>query len=1006
MSFNTGSRVSLKSDPSTKGSITYSQRFGQTTIHQIAFDDGTHGTHNEDELMNEIRVHSSWDLLYYGSFTDAEAFSISNTTYKITNKLTNTISALKASRTIFKPYQYKPLIKFLKSDNQRILVADEVGLGKTIEAGHILLEMSLRGEVKNVLVVCKKSLVSKWHTELKGKFNYQFKTPETTSEFKKAIQEDSAFHRKTYKAIVNYEKLRSEKIVKTLEETGYGFDLVIIDEAQTIRNTDTKTHVGVKKILDFSNMVIMLSATPVMTEIRNLHSLVKLLDETFEDYSTFNYAISLNKPFIKALNELNKRVEPEQIFKELSDTRIEYGITLYTGEVQSKTFTTIGELYENDLLYLYLKELCASKKSRESVAKIQDVLYSFNAFNQFYTRTRKRDVLDKDQRILREPKTLKVTLSAEEKDLYQSVIEFYEDDPEMILAMITKKRMVTSCMPAFQKNNPNMGSARKIKVDSKFNALQQIIDEVVIQASKKLIIFSFFTGTLDYLEEQLERQKIRTAVIHGKRQERDKVLHDFQFVDDIKVLLTSEVGSEGIDLQFCDAIVNYDLPWNPMVVEQRIGRIDRVGQKSSVINIYNLIYKDSIEEQIHDRLYERIDLFRHSIGDLEAILGDGEDFHNQMADLENKLYKTHLTDQQRTELIDQAAQAIEYERLTLKQIESELKDAFANDLHLEEEISLINKERRYVTSDEIKRYVHFLTKTELSSLQFEDKSELEFRVSWRPSDNQLLFKFIENNISKLEEQPELHVMYGQFKARHYEATGILFTIDQLAAFNDKSLEFITPYHPLIDAAKNYFVSKGIDKNQCYYYTLDASKFGYLNPQGQYVLCTFNLNTTKASLGKKPSTYSEQRHILFNVTDDIKIANNQLKSEILALSQEETQPFPVKNISFEGNKEVFDTLKGMYMIENMKIKNEYLIETSRRFDSEVNRRYNTQKDLLLKRIDRAKMQLLESDDRMRPIREKNLREEQEKLEVLESNYQYRTPLVVKDNLVSISLILVE
>src|SRR5690606_4642744 len=136
----------------------------------------------------------------FGSFLD---FSKINTSFKIQNTSNNTISSLKASNTIFKAYQFKPLLKFLNSENRRILVADEVGLGKTIEAGHIMLELMARHELRNALIVCPKSLQEKWQTELQEKFNFQFKIYDSTKELISDIKERSG----TIKAIVNYEKI-------------------------------------------------------------------------------------------------------------------------------------------------------------------------------------------------------------------------------------------------------------------------------------------------------------------------------------------------------------------------------------------------------------------------------------------------------------------------------------------------------------------------------------------------------------------------------------------------------------------------------------------------------------------------------------------------------------------------------------------------------------------------------------------------------------------------------
>ena len=211
------------------------------------------------------------------------------------------------------PYQYKPLLKFLQSDTKRILVADEVGLGKTIEAGHIILELLVRGNLSNALIICKNSLKEKWKSELKNKFNLDFISFDKGRDLKQVIEQDANNGSKTARIISNYEALRTKSFVELIETTGYGFDLVVMDEAQFIRNQSTQTFKAIEKILDYSNSVVMLTATPIMTEVGNLHSLLKLLDPSFEERVDFDQAINQNRPFVKALNQVNNRVPFEEI---------------------------------------------------------------------------------------------------------------------------------------------------------------------------------------------------------------------------------------------------------------------------------------------------------------------------------------------------------------------------------------------------------------------------------------------------------------------------------------------------------------------------------------------------------------------------------------------------------------------------------------------------------------------------------------------------------------------
>ena len=163
--------------------------------------------------------------------------------------------------------------------------------------------------------------------------------------------------------------------------------------------------------------------------------------------------------------------------------------------------------------------------------------------------------------------------------------------------------------------------------------------------------------------------------------------------------MSSEVGSEGLDLQFCDSLVNYNLPWNPMVVEQRIGRIDRVGQQSSILHIYNLVIAGTIEEKIYNRLLDRIGIFRAALGDLEAILDDKSiRTWQDLSNLESDIYTQNLSEDEINEKIDQAAVAIEVEKRNLADLETNLDQSFANDSYMQQEIEKINSNKQYITS--------------------------------------------------------------------------------------------------------------------------------------------------------------------------------------------------------------------------------------------------------------------------------------------------------------------
>lgn len=157
--------------------------------------------------------------------------------------------------------------------------------------------------------------------------------------------------------------------------------------------------------------------------------------------------------------------------------------------------------------------------------------------------------------------------------------------------------------------------------DSKYRELRRMLREQILD--EKVVVFAYYRKTLDYLLRRLREDGITVTVIHGgvPQGQRWTELDRFKDPRGPRVLLSSEVGSEGIDLQFCRIVVNYDLPWNPMRVEQRIGRIDRVGQQADKLVIVNFKVTGTVEERLYDRLHEKLTRFANSLGDLESIIG-------------------------------------------------------------------------------------------------------------------------------------------------------------------------------------------------------------------------------------------------------------------------------------------------------------------------------------------------------------------------------------------------
>ena len=217
------------------------------------------------------------------------------------------------------------------------------------------------------------------------------------------------------------------------------------------------------------------------------------------------------------------------------------------------------------------------------------------------------------------------------------------------------------------------------------------------EKNEKIIIFSFYRGTLQYLKKQLSLQGEKVALIHGgvTPEDRWKEIKSFRDKSGARILLSSEVGSEGIDLQFCRIVVNYDLPWNPMRVEQRIGRIDRVGQQADRLSIVSFKIKNTIEERIFTRLHQKLDKFANSLGDLDEVIG------YEIKHLTMDLLSNNLTEEEENRRIVQTQKAIEKRQLDIQLLEESGEGLVAFSDYVQKKIEEDRGKGRYIQPVEL-----------------------------------------------------------------------------------------------------------------------------------------------------------------------------------------------------------------------------------------------------------------------------------------------------------------
>jgi len=376
-------------------------------------------------------------------------------------------------------------------------------------------------------------------------------------------------------------------------------------------------------------------------------------------------------------------------------------------------------------------------------AELADALERINLLSHVVTRTRKRDV---QGRIRREVKRECVPMSPAERTLYDTVTDATREfalrrgiSDGFLLA--SPQRQVTSCPAAVVRawlgdehsfneladdlkdeyedeleDDDEPLSLREVlrqivprsvdlaeleRVDSKFTRLMDVAGRFLRDhPSEKIVVFTTFRATARYLVERLNAEGLPARIIWGNQAEtKQEVIDEFRESATLRVLVSTEVASEGVDLQFCRVVVNYDLPWNPTRIEQRIGRIDRLGQKAELIHIWNLYFEGTIDERVVSRLLERLRIFEEALGEAEPIVGEA------VRRLESVLLSRPLTKEEEDQQIDQAAQALQNLRLQREALERNAAHLMAHGQRVIERIEAAQELARRITENDLYIYV-------------------------------------------------------------------------------------------------------------------------------------------------------------------------------------------------------------------------------------------------------------------------------------------------------------
>lgn len=831
-----GSMITLVSDPTVVGAVI-----------------GISGDKYSVLIGSEVKSFYKEQIALKEKKSAADRLSIdrvkaSITAYQINNPGSANLYSLNSARIDFVPYQFRPALKLIKSDSPRLLVADDVGVGKTIEAGLILKELEARSSVSSVLIICPRPLVAerKWELEMK-RFDEDF-TQMDGKALSEAISEtdrDGEWPERHRKTIIPYSLFSEDSIMgkqstsdKKKKSMGLQeldpmprFDLVIVDEAHNIRNSNTWAYKGVELFCQNADAVVFLTATPLQNSNNDLYTLLNLLrPDVVIDKDTFKTMAEPNG-FINNLLRIVRRQDAD--WQELGKQEIAHILDTTWGR------NVVQHNPNFESIYNFLEK---AEVTREEKIEIISKIESLHSFNTIINRTRRRDIEDF---CIRRTATINVPFNGVQRELYEALMEFeatalakLHGSRSVRFMMCTIMRQASSCIYGlapflndlvkkrmsqiqedgelyefdFELNSDEENSLFELsdeiadlkeklpENDPKFDKLMEVIEGKQNEENNRVIIFSSFRHTLAYIRKKLIERGVRVGQVDGSVSDEDRYkarqrfLMDREEKDALDVLLFSEVGCEGLDYQFCDTMINYDLPWNPMRIEQRIGRIDRRGQKSDTVRIYNLITDDTIDATIYDRCLSKIGVFEASIGDCSEILGDITD------QIMKIMFDPTMTEEERQMKIEQMADNEVMKVQELNRLEQEEKALYGFDMEsLLADKDVQDAENDWISPASIQSLVEMYLNDFLGEGEYlrgkQDIKSLQLSGEKRQA--------------LLKDLKQLKVVNSNTASRLWTAylksdkQRLSVTFDSMTAKDNRDVAFFTQMHPLVLQAANY-----------------------------------------------------------------------------------------------------------------------------------------------------------------------------------------------------------
>ena len=515
------------------------------------------------------------------------------------------------------PHQIRALSRAVSSDRVRYLLADEVGLGKTIEAGLILRELKLRGLVQRTLVVAPKGIVTQWVAEMHTHFSEDFRllVPGEFAAYRRFLGDENVWRshhqvvctmdsvkpldsRKGWsrEQIAEYNRDRFEDLI------GAGWDLVIVDEAHRLGgSTDQVARFKLGQgLAEAAPYLLLLSATPHQGKTDAFHRLVSLLDT-----DAFPGVASVTK----------ERVQPFVIRTEKRRTINAEGKPLFRPRrTQLVSVSWKTQHKEQQLLYEAVTEYVREGYNQAMRDKRSYIGFLMILMQRLVASSTKaiRATLARRLEALREPQEQMTLFPSYTEDEWADM-----DGQEQMETVLKTKLMALKNEKAEVELLLDAASrCSQSETDAKAEALLEWVyrlQQDEIDPDLKILIFTEFIPTQEMLRSFLSDRGFTVVCLNGSMDMEERRQVQERFAEEARILVSTDAGGEGLNLQFCHVVVNYDIPWNPMRLEQRIGRVDRIGQKHEV-RALNLVLENSVEHRVREVLEQKLVVILNEFG--------------------------------------------------------------------------------------------------------------------------------------------------------------------------------------------------------------------------------------------------------------------------------------------------------------------------------------------------------------------------------------------------------